>query len=223
MPLSMKSFEEIVPPEVTSLILESINEAYSDYYVNISDYSKAICGPTSKANFINDHMVYHARKKLFGNQFVSYIKRHGRIHLLICGLYELKFKKLNSVRRPSSILTQAVLNFNDQNWIPPQQIVFPNMLSEITNLIAGYQQNKSKTGIEAVYIVCPDGKSNRWEKKLGFYEKPVENIASLPTPEKPVKTVKPKRGVKKDDTTIQQQGGILQPRDADTRQTSSGN
>ncbi len=219
---SLWQARQTIPPEVVTLILESINEAYDDYYKHISDSSKSICSATTKANFINDHMIFHAREKLNGHPDIYFFLKNGRTHLLVCGRYELKFKKLNMSRRPSNILTGAVIDYNDQQINHPTQLAFPGMVNKAANLIAGYQQNKLKTGIEAVYIVCPDGSRNRWEWKLGFYEKPVEKITSLPTPDRPVKTVRPKRGVRDDEAT-QEQRGILQSRDANVSKTSQGN
>lgn len=216
-----------IPPEIPVLLLKSINSAFEDYNKNVSDSSRGICSPTTRANFINDHMIFRAKVNLGGHPDVKFIKKNGRTHLLICNKFEVKLKKLNANRRPSNLITQAVFEFNNQ--IPanlPYQYAFDEILNPITNLIAGYQLNRLKTSIEAVFIVCPEGKSNKWEWRLDFTEEP--SVKSLP-PSKPNlfkpkrKAVKPKsnsheRGIKGE--AITKKGRKLQSRDAYSSETN---
>ena len=200
--ISLFDTQESIPEEIPLMLLQSIIAGFEDYQKNVTDSSKAICCPTTKANFINDHMVFHAIEKLNGHPNVRFIKRHARTHLMISERFELKLKKLNRNRRPSNILTQAVFAFHNQ--IPPEppyQLEFSDMLDPITNLIAGYQQNKLKTGIEAVYIVCPKGTHNKWEWKIDFVEEFTPKTTQTFAPDIPdmpkVKTVKPKASFQK--------------------------
>jgi hypothetical protein len=179
---TQKEAEEAIGPELAYLILESVNGGYKDYSDNVTEKSRAICGPSAKASFINDHMVYHARELMGKHPDVAFVPRNGRTHLLIKQRVEIKLKKLNSRRRSSNIVTDAVLRYNNQLPLPlPFQMGFPDFIDPITHLIAGYQTNRLKTGIEAVYIVCPLGKRNKWEWRIDFVAPP-EPVINLNTP-----------------------------------------
>jgi hypothetical protein len=165
--------EELIGPELAYLILESIQQAFKDYPDNVTEKSRAICGAAVKASFINDHMVYHAKRLMGDHPDVSFVPRNGRIHLLVKQRVEIKLKKLNTRRRASNVLTNAVWRYNNQLALPyPFQPELPGFVDSITHLIAGYQTNRLKTGIEAVYIVCPLDKLNRWEWRIDFVASP---------------------------------------------------
>jgi len=178
---TQKEAEETICPELAYLILESVNVGFKDYSDNVTEKSRAICGPSAKASFINDHMVYHARELMGKHPDVAFVSRNGRTHLLIKQRVEIKLKKLNSGRRSSNIVTDAVWKYNNQLPLPfPFQMGFPDFIDPITHLIAGYQTNRLKTGIEAVYIVCPLGKRNKWEWRIDFVAPP-EPVSKLDT------------------------------------------
>lgn len=173
---SMYSQEEVqknISPEVAGAIAESCVTAYQDWFQEVSDKSKPICSLTTKANFINDHMVHRARVLLEGHPDINFIRRNGRYHLLIRDMIEIKLKKLNRNRRPSNVLTKAVIKYNSQLPLQlPLQYELPGVLYPITHLIAGYQANRLKTGVEAVFIVCPEGEHNKWEWRVDFEPQP---------------------------------------------------
>jgi len=174
--------EELIGPELAYLILQSALQGFNDYSDNISEKSRAICGAAVKASFINDHMVYHARRLMGNHPDVSFVSRNGRTHLLIKQGVEIKLKKLNTRRRSSNVLTDAVWRYNNQLPLPyPFQPELPGFMDPITHLIAGYQTNRLKTGIEAVYIVCPLGKLNKWEWRIDFVAPP-QPVSELETP-----------------------------------------
>ena len=163
-----------IAPQIAGGIVESCQLAYQDWFKEVSDSSKAVCSPTTKANFINDHMLHHARVILGDHTDVKFIKVNGRQHLLIKDAIQIKLKKLNRNRRPSNIPTVAVLKYNFQLPLNlPLQYELPGVLYPITHLIAGYQANRLKTGVEAVFIVCPEGKLNKWEGRIDFEPQPV--------------------------------------------------
>ncbi len=193
----------IIPPDVPALLLQSINSAFEDYYSNVSDSSRGICSSTTKANFINDHMIFHARANLDGHPAVKFLKRNGRVHLLVCDKIEIKLKKLNANRRPSNLPTQAVFEFNNQlSSDTNYQLAFKDILNPITNLIAGYQLNRLKTGIEAVFMVCPEGKNNKWEWRLDFVEEP----AVIPLPPSKIESFKPTKKLIKPKSNFEKRG-----------------
>jgi hypothetical protein len=197
---SQEEAKKSISPEIAGAIVESCLAAYQDWFSEVSDKSKAICGSTTKANFINDFMVHNARVLLEDHPDVKFIRQHGRSLLLIKDIIKIKLKKLNRNRRPSNIPTRAVKRYNSQLPLElPTQYTLPGVLYPITNLIAGYQANRLKTGVEAVYIVCPDGIHNKWEWRLDFEPQPTtvqvdEPIKDTP-PSKP-KVVVPKKGTK---------------------------
>ena len=165
--------EELIGPELANLILESVLAGFKDYSENVSDKSRTICSLATKASFINDHMIHHARRLMDGHPDVNFLPRNGRTHLLIRQQVEIKLKKLNNRRRSSNILTKAVWKYNNQLPLPFfPQLELPDFINLITHLIAGYQDNRLKTGVEAVYIVCPLGKVNKWEWRIDFIAPP---------------------------------------------------
>lgn len=195
MGISLDGTKQIITPDIAKLLLESIVSGFEDYFKKIDEQSRAICSATTRANFVNDHMVYHARDKMKGNPDVQFITRRGRTHLIIGDRLEVKLKKLNRNRRPSNVLTQEVQDCHNQ--IPlqcPQQLEFLDMLNPIANLIAGYQLNSIRTGIEAVYVVYPQGSRNRWEWKLEFAVEPAMITEAQPIIDSPKqKVIVPKK------------------------------
>lgn len=170
---TQKKAGELIGPELAYLILESILAGFKDYSENVSDKSRTICSLATKAYFINDHMIHRARELMGNHPDVSFVSRNGRPHLLIKKQVEIKLKKLNNRRGSSNILTEAVWKYNNQLPLPfSPQLELPDFINPITHLIAGYQTNRLKTGVEAVYIVCPLGKINRWEWRIDFVAPP---------------------------------------------------
>ena len=181
--ISLDQAKQIIDLPLAKLILESVLSGFKDYSDSLSDQTRAICSATTRASFINDHMIHHAREKMQGYPQVQFIKRYGRYHLLVDGQVEIKLKKLGCNRMPSNIPTNEVREYNTQIplLIPqpsiPQQLEFPNMRKTMANLIAGYQINRNRERV-AVYIVCPLGSRNRWEWELDFVP---ELVAPQPT------------------------------------------
>lgn len=181
--ISLDQAKQIIDLPLAKLILESVLSGFKDYSDSLSDQTRAICGATTRASFINDHMIHHAREKMQGYPQVRFIKRYGRYHLLVDGQVEIKLKKLGCNRLPSNIPTNEVKEYNTQIplLIPqpsiPQQLEFPNMRKTMANLIAGYQISRNRERV-AVYIVCPLGSRNRWEWELDFVP---ELVAPQPT------------------------------------------
>lgn len=201
MDFSLGDAKSIITPDLARLILESVAAGFGDYYDKVDEQSRAICCATTKAMFINDHMIFHARDRMKNHPSVRFIQRYGRTHLLIDDQLEVKLKKLNYNRRPSNVLTQAVRDFNDQKTKEyPLQLEFPGMLNPVANLIAGYQQNRIKTGIEAVYIVCPQGSRNKWEWKIEFMAEPSKPYAEPISQPPKYRTVTPKKKLAKERT-----------------------
>lgn len=183
---TQKGAEELIGPELANLILESVLAGFKDYSENVSDKSRTICSLATKASFINDHMIHHARRLMDGHPDVNFLPRNGRTHLFIKQQVEIKLKKLNSRRRSSNILTGAVWKYNNQLPLPfSPQLELLDFINPITHLIAGYQSNRLKTGVEAVYIVCPLSKVNKWEWRIDFVAPPQPVTKPETTPSAP--------------------------------------
>jgi len=201
MDFSKDNAQSIITPELGKLLLEAISAAFGDYDKKVDAQARAVCTATTRAMFVNDHMVFHARDKMKKYApYVRFVLRRGRTHLVIGpddgSLVEVKMKKLNRNRRPSNIPTAEASDYQNQ---VPYQLGLPNMPSPIANLIAGYRLNSEKTGIEAVYIVYPEGAHNKWEWKLDFAAQPApaaperQLVDSSPEPKAVVPKKRPLR------------------------------
>ena len=191
--LKIQEVQEIINPELAHAIARACIQAFQDWFSEVSDKARAVCCPTTKANFINDHMIHHARTLLGKHPDVRFCPRNGREHLFVKEVAEIKLKKLNHNRRPSNIPTRAALDYDEQIPLPmvlPYQSELPNVLYPITNLIAGYQANRLKTGVEAVYIVCPEGRKNKWEWRIDFEPQPISTEETEPRGNRAPKTLK---------------------------------
>lgn len=195
MNFSEDSVKSIITPELAKTLLEVITSAFADYNNKVDAQARAVCTATTRANFVNDHMIFHARDKM--EKFAPYVRfvlRRGRTHLVIGpegNLVEVKMKKLDRNRRPSNIPTNEAKDYQNQ---VVHQLELPDMPSPIANLIAGYRLNSEKTGIGAVYIVYPQGSHNKWEWKLEFETQPA---TITPAPQPVESSPKPKAVVPK--------------------------
>ena len=192
--------QELITPVIEEKLRSSIISALQDY--NDLDISlKLTLSATTRANFINDRMCFHIRDKMVNLPGIDFIKRRRRLHLVIIGekeALEVKFKKLDDNRRPSNICTNE-----SQEYMHQVQLEFPGMLHPITNIVAGYQLNTTRTGIRGIFVVCPLGSQNKWEIGIPITAVAPATLASLISSteheiEQPLKKVVPKeRLVKK--------------------------
>lgn len=160
MVISIDEAKEMITPVIEEKLRSGIINALQDY--NDLDVSlKLTLSANTRANFINDRMCFHVREKMGHMSGIDFIKRRGRWHLVIIGkkeALEVKFKKLDDNRRPSNICT-----YESQDFMSQVQLEFPGMLHPITNIVAGYQLNTTRTGIRGIFVVCPYGSQNKWE------------------------------------------------------------
>ena len=177
MGMNERTAQEMISPDIAGPLLDSIVSAYADWHTLVSADVRAVASLTTKASFINDRMVFHARDGLKSHPKVEFVLRYGRTHLVIDGQIEMKLKKLNARLRPSNILTAAVRDYHNQVPIIERQLEFPNMRRDLVNLIAGYHENRLRTGIEAVYVVHPKGSDNTWEWKIDFAATPMPMVS----------------------------------------------
>lgn len=184
----------LISPIIREKLRSSIIDAFRDYN-ELELPLRLSLSATTRANFINDRMCYHVRTKMDKMSGIDFVKRRGRLHLVILGAkdaLEVKFKKLDYNRRPRNIPTTEASEFLEQ-----VQLEFPGMLHPITNLVAGYQLNATRTGIKGIFVVCPLGSHNSWEIAIPLTAvAPVPLVATLASAdqesEPPPKKVVPK-------------------------------
>ena len=167
MSISIDEAEKLITPTIVEKLRSSIINAFNDYNELDASLRFTLCA-TTRANFINDRMCHHARNMMEKMNGIDFVKRRGRLHIIIIGeqdSLEVKFKKLDDNRRPSNPPTVASLEFMEQKFYQVQ-FEFPGMLHPLTNLITGYQLNETRTGIRGIFVVCPYGSQNKWEIEI---------------------------------------------------------
>jgi len=160
MVISIDEARKLITPIIEERLRSSILSAFQDYN-ELDGPLRLTLSPTTRANFINDRMCYHAYGKMSQMNGIDFIRRRGRLHLIIIGkeeTLEVKFKKLDYNRRPHNIYTGE-----SQDFMGQIQLEFPGILHPVTNIVAGYQLNATRTGIRGIFIVCPYGSQNKWE------------------------------------------------------------
>jgi hypothetical protein len=199
MVISIDEAKKLITPSIEEKLRSAIVNALQDY--NDLDVSlKLTLSATTRANFINDRMCFHIHERMGHMSGIDFVKRRGRLHLVIIGeeeALEVKFKKLDDNRRPSNIRSHASQDFMNQ-----VQLEFPGMLHPITNVVAGYQLNTIRTGITGIFIVCPYGSQNKWEIEIPITAVAPATLASLISSteheiEPPQKKVVPKESLVK--------------------------
>jgi len=201
--INLDEAKEIVTPEIAAALAYCAASAFRDWFKEVSDKARAISSSSTKAIFINDHMLHYAKTVFTDPTKAKLIPKHGRYQLLLKGKLLFKMKKLNRNLRPSNIPTKTTINFNAQ-LMPPEyntQLRFANMPDDITHLITGYKEDSLKTGMSA-FIICPDGNRNHWVWPLAFTPLPDEVKSAISSdselPSKPIKELTPKVKVQND-------------------------
>jgi len=199
MVISIHEAKKLITPTIEEKLRSGIINALQDYN-DLDTYLKLTLSATTRASFINDRMCFHIREKIGYMSGTDFIKRRGRLHLVIIGeegALEVKFKKLDDNRRPSNIRS-----YESQDFMNQVQLEFPGMLHPITNIVAGYQLNTIRTGIRGIFIVCPYGSQNKWEIEVPITAIAPATLASLISSteheiEPPQKKVVPKESLVK--------------------------
>jgi hypothetical protein len=137
----------------------------------------------TRANIYRDHVVDHARRNFAGKEFVRPVETPNGLFCIeidgkgsgIDGRLLIRFKKLNRKLHASNVLTKQATDFNEQKDVLPQPVqmpLFDGLLKVerflMTNLNAGYIPNELWTGLEGMFITCPNGKrSIAWFANIG--------------------------------------------------------
>jgi hypothetical protein len=112
--------------------------------------------PRTRAAFVNDRTILHARREFENDRRVAFIRGKGGLFVLgICEAFLLRFKKLKPSLRSSNIPTQQAMAFAQQGELE-------NMPPASTHINAGYILNRMQTEIAAKFVTCPVGKRLEW-------------------------------------------------------------
>lgn len=181
--ISLEEAKQIVTPEIAAGLALCSDKAFKEWFNEVSDKARANCTASTKASFINDHMVSYA-KQIFppdNKMGVQIIKVNNREKLLIKDKIIIKMKKFNRNMKSVNILTDAVFYYNSQLKPPPlnsQFSMFP-LEDDVAHLMNGYQEDSLKIGMKP-FIVCPMGKRNYWIWSLDFIMTPTEAPTMFP-------------------------------------------
>lgn len=151
---------------------------------------RASLSPRARANFIYDHMVAEARRRLGGKPGVVLCDNRGFLTIHIGSEFVIRLKKLDARGKSRNVPTR-------QQWLwSRQRHMFG--LGQETRVTAGYQLNALATGILDIKLVCPNGGGNAWGfsvLKEGDNGTQTSSIVPLPTapPSETVLKVNPAR------------------------------
>jgi len=122
-------------------------------------------------------MVAFAREFFVGDENIRIFSKRGLAVVNIKDVVLLRFKKLDNNKRSRNIPTT-------QQYLFRAQLDLPGIPSELTHLEAGYVLNELQTGLDGVYITCPN--KNRLEWFIDLTPLSGTNVARLPINANPV-------------------------------------
>jgi len=189
MNITQTEAEAILAPffeRITECITSAIEEYKSMDAEKRSKFKKR-----TRANIINDFMVFNANRELSNMSGILFSNWRGQFNVFIEDKFRLRFKKLDHRLRSSNIPTKPAQKFVNQ--IPEEM---PGMPYPVTNIIAGYQWDNLQIGSQDVFLVCPDGKRNRGELKLSLFAVP--GVTVSPTSDSQLLATQTKRVAPKD-------------------------
>jgi len=181
--ISLEEAKQIITPEIATGLALCSDKSFKDWFSEVTDKARTICTPTTKASFINDHMVGYA-KQIFppDNKIgVEIIKVNNREQLVIKDKIRIKLKKFNRNMKSANVITKAVFCYNNQLVPPPlnsQFAMFP-MPDDVAHLMSGYLEDSLKIGMKPC-IVCTNGNRNHWIWWLDFTMIPTEASTMFP-------------------------------------------
>jgi hypothetical protein len=179
--LLQSQVEEILKPYFTTFA-ECFRGGMADYSTKYTD-TRIVHSARTRANIFRDHVVDHARRNFEGKEFARPVETPNGLFCIeidgkgsgIDGRLLIRFKKLNKKLLASNVLTKQAADFNEQKDVFSQPVQMPlfDGLSKVefslpTNLNAGYIPNELWTGLEGMFVTCPNGKrSIAWFANIG--------------------------------------------------------
>lgn len=152
MKTSEDDLREILKP-IFPILEQIIRDGFRFYVDSYRDFAFKH-SPRTRASTINDHIVDLAMQRLpaFGIRSARLMQR---------SLFEFKgecllhFKKLNRRKLTANYPTLFALDFN-------KQLDLPGLPSTLPRLVAGYVPTPDWSGVESVYVTCPNGDDVEW-------------------------------------------------------------
>jgi hypothetical protein len=166
---SKSSAEQILGPYLKRFrdcIVLAFQRYKSDYQANALVHTAR-----SRASVIHDHMVAFAREFFGADEEIRIFDRRGLSLINVKNSLLLRFKKLDAKKHSRNIPTQ-------QSFLFRAQLELPGIPAELTHLEAGYVLNELQTGLDGVYITCPNG--NRLEWFIDLTSLARANVVSIP-------------------------------------------
>jgi len=197
--LSLAETQTIIGPHEKRIVICVLTGM--DRYMQLDPGARArwASTPRVRANIINADVVASVDEQFHGVPDTLCVRQRQQFLLYISDCVCLKFKQATgSNLQTQNIPTQQVLKFMTQQTAPPQE-TFTDFLKPLTNLVVAYRLNASATGIESVYIKCPeDMVRDSWVWPLatdGVRSEPSELTTTrqlaITEPGKPQRRVKP--------------------------------
>jgi hypothetical protein len=148
----------------------------------------------TRASWIFDGMVKHARASFVGVPGVELRERRNMFFLEMDGKVLLRFKKLDRNRKVSNIPTAQQLRLLNQEFV---QLELNGIPRKLIILNAGYQLNPLQTDIENLLVTLQEGRSVTWTYALP-QDADGEAFSITVLPQAPLPPTPPRVRAKKD-------------------------
>ena len=146
--------------EDLDLIHNCVRLGWDDFDEEYTAEQKMKLSPRTRANTINDLIVFRARSAFDGHLRANCLDINQMFIVAFNSGIAVRFKKLSEGFTASNIPTQQALAFAQQGVLPG--------ISESVNLNAGYRLDAFATKLEGVYLAYPRGrKANFWCHEFG--------------------------------------------------------
>lgn len=175
MVMTAEEAKQLIPQEDTDRMAGWVLGGASDYFLYEPE-KKRVHSKRSRASLIHDHVIDRILKGFEEMQGAQLFRRQGRYLLSVNDSYLASIKKLDKSMRARGIRTGQAVAFIGQ-------LPLFDMPPGVTHLILGYRLNDLQTGIEGVYIMCPDGDAVSWHLRIGgpeMLQLPMEVAPSTP-------------------------------------------
>jgi len=160
--LTFQEAQQILAPHYDKLA-NAVLEGFNDY-LKVRNCAAERVGFVeyeirTKANLIHDHIKNRIKEAFFDVSEVETGKWKGIFAVKINDDLFIRFKKLNDDYSSSNSQTKQTKNFLNQ-------LVLDGFPEEPTFLFAGYQPDRTWTGIKGVYIACWEGEQIQWVEEI---------------------------------------------------------
>lgn len=185
--LSREAVERIIDPHYET-ITTAINQAFEQYLDlsrQMSSQPHFNLNKRTIASLIHDFTRSRIREAFSG---VNGIKMTDLNRLFLLGIDDqvvIRFKKIKTNLKTSSIPTQQTKDYNNQD------LEFENFIAEPTNLYAGYVLDETWTSIKNIYLMYREGRDIIWIKDItGTAEQTTLALPDVPLPIEPLVRIK---------------------------------